>query len=216
MEARLLREFYNRSRTVQEASVAREPWEILFLMQHHRVPTRLLDWSRNLLIATYFAVTDPEAWTDHDDPPCVFVLDPHEWNKKVLGTSGVASSLGPVTDLIAGGTLKSYEPTFSGSPVGVPLEDAVAIAGPEFASRIVAQRGVFTVFGTKAPEAGRSLDLQSETLTEDTAISKLVLAGEPKAWKQALRLVGIGAFAAFPDLDGLAQELRTTYLEGAT
>jgi hypothetical protein len=32
----------------------------LFVMQHHRTPTRLLDWSENILVAMYFAVRDDE------------------------------------------------------------------------------------------------------------------------------------------------------------
>lgn len=31
-------------------------WEWIALMQHHGVPTRLMDWSRNALVAAYFAV----------------------------------------------------------------------------------------------------------------------------------------------------------------
>ena len=44
----------------------------LFLMQHHGAPTRLLDWSKNVLVALYFAVfenlaSDGELWAMYPD-----------------------------------------------------------------------------------------------------------------------------------------------------
>src|SRR5207244_874687 len=98
---RILREFDNRSRTLVQRGGPRDGWELLFLMQHHLVPTRLLDWSRNLLIGAFFAVTDDAAWLDGADPPCVFVFSPKQWNEKVVGPAGmtVAGPSGVIGEL---------------------------------------------------------------------------------------------------------------------
>ena len=44
-------------------------WELLAIAQHHGLPTRLLDWSRNPLVAAYFAVEH-----EFDKDSAVYVL----------------------------------------------------------------------------------------------------------------------------------------------
>jgi hypothetical protein len=215
VEARTHLEFDNRSRMVADRFGVRDKWELLFLMQHHRLPTRLLDWSRNLLIGTFFAVEDECAWSMDEDPPCLFMLDPREWNTRLLGATGMVTVAGPsgvIGDLTTS-TMAAYEPRVPGRMTGPDQEHAVAIAGPEFATRIVAQRGTFMVFGTKPNAAGRCLERQEAELRkgQEGGITKFILQGDPQQWKEALRVVGVGPFAAFPDLDGLARELQRNH-----
>jgi hypothetical protein len=161
-------------------------WEILFLMQHHGLPTRLLDWTTNFSMALFFAAR-------HHKPKqevCVWILNPYTLNEAI--------GQGSIIKHIEDATGSDYI-SFANTRKTSPLIGAMAISPGLDAERIISQRGNFTLHGNLnqpledfCPHALTKISIP-ENLLEDA--------------KGYLRLSGINEFSAFPDLDGLARYL---------
>ncbi len=184
-------------RGIPEDSHARQ----LSLMQHVGLPTRLLDWTESAGAGLFFAVHERE-----ELDAVVWLLNPIELNKLSAIKGPPASNKGPVK--------KSYALAFRVDAPEEPPEYPIAVAPTEVHIRITAQCGRFTIHGKDT----RSFvdQFRDHALSSDGYLVKLVIPWLPRdaprdAIRKDLELLGISYSTLFPDLDGLARELRDTF-----
>ena len=163
-------------------------WEYLFYMQHHGLPTRLLDWTENFGAALYFAVKN------NSRGAVIWILDPYSLNKITLSKDQVISSRELDNDYC------DYFNIEESDVYGKFPGDLIAMIGSFKSIRMRSQRSVFTFHkNLKKP-----LDKLFPSVVHKVSISKEAL---PEA-KSYLQLFGINEFTLFPDLDGLGRHIK--------
>jgi hypothetical protein len=208
LENKLITRFKQRSIPFHSRTIT-DPWEWLFLMQHYGVPTRLLDWSESPLMALFFAVTLAQHKLGSRGQPVftgdasIWVLDPEQWNKKAIDLRSFAGSVLTTDDANAA----AYSPI---SDISSMKLFPIAIYGAHNSQRIVAQRGVFVCFGKKIHSMEKIYELDS--FPTDCLMKLVVKKGKLPQLYEALRRHGITDSVVFPDLDGLAREIKREYL----
>jgi hypothetical protein len=165
----------------------------LQLMQHYRLPTRLLDWTQSPLIALFFAVTQ-----DNTAPGALWVLSPFGLNESQVKESVVFNTVDPRVEELIAASLNIAHPS---SP------HTLATFGEEFDLRMTMQLSAFTIHGN-----GQALD-------EHPAAAQFLRRIEiPVQVKQGLRevltLLGIRRSTVFPDLENLAGEMAALEFQG--
>jgi hypothetical protein len=198
-ERRLLTRFRQRSMAYWPAGYPQNNWEHLFAMQHFGMPTRLLDWSENLFVASHFALGEPSAH-DHegDCVPVVWCVDPVEWNRSVPLLSEYGDAIQVLTT--AEEELEAYRPESPKRRCRSP----VAMFGAHNSARIVAQRGTFIVWGNDP----QSLEVFAE---EQTArLWRIQVQGPRAELARSLRHLGFTETMVFPELPSLGVELSRT------
>ena len=162
-------------------------WSTIFTMQHHGLPTRLLDWSENFAVALYFAMKRPRS------EAAIWVLNPFKLNRKTLGKEMVINP----SDLDA-----DYFQCYIRRTHRIPA-DVVAFSPLRHNQRVFNQKSGFTLHDR--------LDVPLEELHPDV-VKKFVIPDECfDDAKLFLDFSGVSEFSLFPDLDGLAREIKDDF-----
>jgi hypothetical protein len=207
LERQLMTRFRQRSIPYHNRSLA-DDWDALFFMQHYAVPTRLLDWTENPLIALHFALMGAKYQLSakglpvFDSGAAVWMLDPVAWNRAALKHQSYEGGvLTPDDD-----ALKGYRPVpkFSGMH-----NHPVALYGAHNSARIVAQQGAFTIFGRNTTPMESVVT--STDFPEDCLVKVVLRKGAIAAMRRSLLNHGITESVVFPDLEGLAREIKRVF-----
>ena len=177
------------------AGYPQDDWEHLFAMQHHGLPTRLLDWSENLFVATYFALSSSPRHPELHDGSCnpvLWIMNPVAWNKSMPGLSEFSELIQVLTTVDE--HLDPYRPETSKRRPKSP----VSIYGTHNSKRIVAQRGTFVVWGAEVKPLEEF---------DQPNLWKVVLKGDRETLFGDLHTLGFTETMVFPELTYLATEL---------
>ena len=204
--------------------ISREPkndFEWMFLMQHYGVPTRLLDWTTNALVALYFSIESMPSNHDlfneeeisiegflissegefSEHAAAVFAMCPKKYNDGVI----LQKRIIPISDEYE--KWESYiDPmNHNGANNFLPI----AVSPSHIDARIRAQSGHFTLHGVNI----WPLDYYDDVRT---FLHKIMIPYKNvPTMVRDLEAVGITDSLVFPDLSGLAKEVlrkeRHTY-----
>jgi hypothetical protein len=162
----------------------------LFQMQHHGVPTRLLDWTESALTALYFAVDEDN---HSKDDGALWILLPTELNKNASIYSDETHYIPSFDDIV----LKNYNPEVFHQEKNTKMLPVAALASRNNA-RMQAQLGVFTISHrdtTPIEEIGDKQHIWKYKIPKS----------KKKQIKSELALLGITKFQVFPELASIGE-----------
>lgn len=185
-----------------------EPIELLALLQHHGIPTRLLDVTSNALVGLYFSCHGPEKTEDVDGEVLIFKTDDIDISNYSM-VNIICESYKRVNEQSQEELARLYD--FCQKPIFV--------YAPSYSLRQNIQSGRYILFANKIEknEDGYKLTSSMQPIDkDDDAISYRIIipAKLKKEIRRDLRLLGISKELLFLDnTDTVCREIRDRFSE---
>ena len=186
-----------------------DDWDTYYLAQHHRIPTRLLDWSESFAAAIFFAF---DGW-DASTIPCVWILRPDLINKVSIGWEGIlAPENNKEVDAWLPRSISKASHTVLQDSDGFTYDNdrPLAIYPKRSNMRIGAQQGMFTVHGRDKEPLDTIASKLGGNINE--IIARIDLINFDRATISSdLRSLGIRRSSIYPDIDNFVLDLKEFY-----
>ena len=218
LEHELRVDFTSFGHLLNQANQAETAADWYFLMQHHGLPTRLLDWTTNALAALFFAL-DGHKQSQHATAASnessakvdVWVVDAYwlsdrlsnEWTAPLLAWSSDADRYIP--------PMESLIDKMGDSKALLP-RNAMPIEPPSIHPRVASQEGRFIIFGQT--EDLMDEEIRLDPLEDCSGMEEMRLANikfeanDIDAVLRELAQLGVSRRTLFPDLAGLADFVK--------
>jgi len=171
----------------------------LFLMQHHGLPTRLLDWSENILVAIYFACLK-----DEKEDGEVWSINPSRLNA-LNSDEGILIPSSKEVNFVAHASCHNNPKKLAElMQVNYIPDYPVAFKPPYDHPRMLAQQSVFTIH----PKTQNGHEIPIDELKTDKYIDKIIIPSKLKRkFLEDLFELGITKRTLFLNLDSIADSI---------